>query len=164
MNKNRQLLVPAYFVALVLFVIPAFDAGTSVAPWHPGVSLWRFAIIGLLSNALLLPTLAGLIATVAATTFEQARVRRVFSVLGWLIAAGLMVCILIFALDAVQALRGIRRESVFAFWVAGGTSVVKLMAAALSFALFAWTCRSDRVAAPKAPSAPGAPSRQPPRR
>jgi hypothetical protein len=142
MNSNRQLIPSLYFVAFVLIVIPVFDAATSVYPFHFGYSQWRFGIFGLLSNALLLPTIGMLLAVVTAVTQRHVRTQRTLGIACWVLAVVLVGVALTFCLDAAQSRKGIKPVMALSFFVASMTAVAKLLVGAASLAVFARACRN----------------------
>ena len=147
MHNTRQLIPALYFTALVLILIPVFDAGTSVYPWHFGYSQWRYAAVGLLSNALLLPTLGVLLATVVAVSQEHKRTRRVLTALCWICAIALFLSILMFALDTAQSRKSIVSSMYFAFVVASLTAAAKMGVGAVSLIIFA-RANQDKIPKP----------------
>lgn len=143
MNTYRQLSPGAYMVAAALSVFPLYDSGISVAPWRIASTQWRFGAIGLLSNTLMIVALGALIAVVTAVTLHHERTRRVLGIASWIFAMLLLVAIVAFAMDAVQAHTQIRPDMLRSYQLASLTAGIKLLLGALSFASFGRGCRLD---------------------
>jgi hypothetical protein len=152
MNNYRHLAPGAYLVALLLFVIPFFDAIMSVVPTHFGNTQWRFAVIGLLSNALMLPASGALVAVATAAVLNHARLQRVFGILLWLLVVIVMVSAVTFSLDAIQSRPAIKPDMLLSYQVASTTALAKLVLGAITFAFLAAGCRSARPAEASAAS------------
>ena len=140
MNRVSKVVPALYFVAIVLIVIPVFDAATSVYPFHLANSQWRFAIIGLLSNALLLPTIGMLMAVLVAVTQEHDRTIRMLKITNWVLAVLMGLTVATFMLDTVQSKTAIRPEMLTGYYVASLTALVKLVMAVACLGLFARGC------------------------
>ena len=143
MSNYRYLSPAAYLVAGVLVVFPLFDSGLSLSPWNAGSAQWRFGAIGMLSNTLMIVALGAFIAVATAVLLNQERLRRILGLVSWGVAVLLLVGIVAFALDAIQARPQIRTDMMFSYQVASLTAGVKLLVGALSFALFGRGCRAD---------------------
>jgi hypothetical protein len=129
-----------YFVAIILIVIPVFDAATSVWPFHIGNPQWRFAIVGLLSNALLLPMIGGLMAVTIAVSLDHERAQRYMKIGGWVLVGVMALVMVTFVLDTVQSRSAIRPEMMLGYYVATGTAMAKLIVAELALVLLARAC------------------------
>ena len=137
-----KLAPPAYFVAFLLVVIPFFDALMSVAPFHPGVAQWRFAAVGLLSNALMIPSVGVLVAVVTAVTLDHDAAKRAIRVASWIMVPVLFAAMGFFALDSMQTRAVVRAEMQLSFLVASATAVGKLFLGVVAFVLFARASRT----------------------
>jgi len=144
MSTSRQLAPCAYFVAFMLVAIPVFDASMSLVPFHLGTAQWRFAAVGLFSNALMIPASGVLIAVATAVTSGQVRVQRVFAVVCWIVAAVLVAALAAFSLDALQTRSAVQPTMYLSFAVASATAAAKLALGAVAFVLFARACRLPR--------------------
>jgi hypothetical protein len=134
---TRRHLWPAYFVALMLIVIPLFDATMSVFPPRFGTAQWRFGALGLLSNASMIPLVGLLIAFVTAGYLDQHRVLKTIGALSLVFAVLTLAALGLFALDAVQARVGIRPELARGYKIASVTAGAKMILASLTFGAFA---------------------------
>lgn len=153
---NSRLAPCAYLVAFLLIAIPMFDASMSVAPWVPGDPQWRFGAIGLISNALMIPAAGMLIAVVAAMTFGHLTFLRVLRILCWIGSLGIMLAVILFALDALQTRNAIRPQMQLSYNVASLTAAFKLLLGAATFLLFARACNPE-VAGPSRARKSGTP-------
>src|SRR3954470_1361886 len=152
-NATQQLAAASYFVAFLLIAIPIFDALMSVAPFHPERAQWRFAAVGLLSNALMIPSVGMLIAVVAAVTLDHVGALRVIRVLSWLVVPVILAAIGAFALDSMQTRAAVRPEMQLSFLVASVTAVCKLLLGVVAFVLFALASRTSSRRAERAADA-----------
>ena len=142
MNNYRRLAPGSFLVAVVLFAFPLIDSGFSLAPWNIGSAQWRFGAIGLLSNTLMIVALGALIAVVTTVTLNLDGIRRMLGIACWILSVMLVVAIVGFALDAVQARRQIRADLLSSYQLASLIAEVKLLLGALAFAFFGRGCRS----------------------
>ena len=138
----RQLSAPAYFVAFLLVVIPLFDALMSVAPFHPRAAQWRFAVVGLLSNALMIPSVGLLFAVVTAVTLDHAAAKKAIRIFSWIAVVVLGAAIGFFALDSMQTRAAVRPDLQLSFLVASVTAICKLLLGIVAFVLFARASRA----------------------
>lgn len=138
MDNYPRLAPVAYAIALLLIAIPIFDGSMSVAPFHLGNAQWRFGFFGVLSNALLIPTVGVLIAVAASLTYEHEGLQKVLWLASWLMALLLLVSMVTFTFDALQTRAHVRQDIQTSFMVASVTALFKLFASAVVFALFGW--------------------------
>lgn len=121
-----------------MIVIPIVDTATSLFPWHLFDSRWRFGAVGMLSNALLIPTSGLLVAFVTALVLNHNPVRRTIGIFGF-VAAGLCVVALgMFALDSLQTRAVVRPEMRLSFNVAAITAALKTLLAGVTYLAFGW--------------------------
>jgi hypothetical protein len=127
MNRYRYFAWAAYLVALSLILIPIMDAAAETWPLHFSNAQWRFGALGLLSNALMMPSVGILIVLGVAIAAEHDRFLRLS---GWLCAvcAALVVFALAaFVLDAIQTRVNVRPEALTSFLVASMTAAGKMI-------------------------------------
>ncbi|MEP6989828.1 MAG: hypothetical protein ABJA80_02780 [bacterium] len=141
---SRQVASASYFVAFLLIVIPTFDSLMQVAPFRPSAAQWRFAAVGLLSNALMIPAVGVLLALYTSLTFDDEKVRRTIRIVSWIMVVVLIAATGFFALDSVQTRSAIRPEMQLSFLVASITAAVKLLLGVVGFALFGRASRQLR--------------------
>lgn len=140
MNNISKVVPALYFVAAVLVVIPVFDAATSVWPFHIANTQWRFAIVGLLSNALLLPMIGTLMTVAVAVIEEHERTIRILRIACWALVGLMGIVVVMFMLDTVQSKSAIVPAMMTGFYVATMTAMVKLLVAGFALALLARAC------------------------
>ncbi len=141
---SRQLASASYFVAFLLIVIPTFDALMQVAPFRPSAAQWRFAAVGLLSNALMIPAVGVLLALYTSLTFDDAKLRNTIRIVSWIMVVVLLAATGFFALDSVQTRPAIRPQMQLSFLVASITAAVKLLLGVIAFALFGRAATGSR--------------------
>jgi hypothetical protein len=147
----RRIALPAYLVALLVFLFPLVDTAMSVWPPQPGEVPWRFGAAGFYSRALITPILGVLIALAVALHLDHRRVLR-----GIAIASAVAVVVLIgvigtFMLDALEMRAQVALARRSAFDVASGVALMKYLAGtlvALTYAMVGWKA-SNPTAAPK---------------
>lgn len=158
-EQNRHTVARAlYVVAIMLIVIPLSDALPALWPLHPGAADWRFAVVGLLSGALMTPLLGSFLVLAAAALLDH---RRVLAVGAWLLFALVVVLAgvaVLFALDFLEvrtrilerarpAALGAAAKAVWKLGVGGAVSLVL----ALSARRMARRLAHDHVAAGQTP-------------
>ncbi len=125
MDSNKSLTRAGYLLALLLVVVPLFDAGTSMWPLRLSDERWRFGAIGSLSNITLVPLLGLLLALSFAVFLDHRRTRRF---LGWicgLMALGLAIMAVLFILDYFQARTIVRPQAQSVVTIATTVALVK---------------------------------------
>ena len=121
-----------------------YDALMQTAPFHPFAPEWRFAAIGLLSNAIMLPAIGVLIAVATAMTNEDDVTQKGLRFIAWAAVAVILISTAMFLLDAAQTRALVRAELQSSFLVAAATAVLKMLFGALTFAMLARACRVQR--------------------
>jgi len=144
MSNYKQFAPAAYVVGILLFFIPFFDAITSIAPFHPAIAEWRFAASGLVSNAFMLPCMGALVLVGTALTFSHYKTQLWLGLFFWLMMLVVLLAMLSFTLDATQTRSTIQPEQYKAFRVASIVAEVKLLLAAVAFALIGRACKVER--------------------
>lgn len=155
MNNLRYLAPAAYMVALVLFVVPIVDASLSVAPWQIGSTQWRYGAVGLLSNALMLPSLGALLGALIAVGLNHYKTQRAIGISSWVMVAIVFVGLVMFVLDAIQARGMIRPQMALSYQVASITALVKLLLGGAVFWSLGRACNVERVTRPEPSMAKG---------
>lgn len=148
----RRIALPAYLVAVLVFLFPLVDTSMSVWPPQPGEVAWRFGAAGFFSRALITPILGVLIAFAVALLLEHRRVLRAIALASAVVAVMLVGVIGMFMLDALEMRSKVVEGRMFAFDVASAVALMKYGAAvlvALVFAVVGWKA-SKRVVAPSA--------------
>lgn len=156
MLQSRQLAWPAYLVAAAMILIPLADAMTSLWPWNVGDARWRFGAVGLVSNALLIPSLGLLLAFVVAASRGQRLLVRSIGIMGFVGAGLCVLAIVFFALDALQTRSQVRPNMLVSFNVASITAALKTALAGATFLAFGFSgWRSSRGPSAKSSGAEG---------
>lgn len=145
MNSYRQLAPASYLVAATLVLFPLYDSAVQLIPWNMGSAQWRFGAIGLLSNTLMIVCLGALIAVGVGILANQERSRRILGATSWALAILLLLGIVAFAMDAVQARRQIRADLLTSYQIACITAEAKMLVGVLTFAMLGRAARMERV-------------------
>lgn len=138
----RRLAPCLYLIAIILIVVPLFDASTTTLPFRPGNVQWRFGALGLLSNTMLTPGLGFMLAVVTAVALQQIGAQRALQILSWVGVVVLLGALVMFSLDALQTRSMVRPEQRAAFNLACITAACKMLMWTVAFALFG---RASRV-------------------
>jgi hypothetical protein len=141
MISSRQLAACAYFVAFLLVAIPLVDVFLGLAPWNVAVAHWRFGAAGLVSNALMIPSLGMLIAVATAATQGHVSAQRGLRVASWVAVVAIVIGLVLFPLDALQTRSLVRQDAHLSFDVASAIAECKMALGAIAFALFARALR-----------------------
>lgn len=135
METNRPLQTAGYLLALLLLVIPLYDAATSVWPPHLGDERWRFGAVGALSNLTLVPMLGIFLALCVATFADDRRVRRYIGWFSALLAVAIAAFSVLFILDYFQTRTIIRPQLQHVMAVATVNALAKLIISVITLAL-----------------------------
>lgn len=124
-----------YLFGILLVFWPFTDLLTNALPVRLGNLHWRYGFGGLLAAYLNTPILGLVLLMAVAYWMGHGRMLRFLSVVEILIAAGLLVVIVVFALDLVQV-RASRPEAARPAVLAGGAiAIAKHVTAAVVFTL-----------------------------
>jgi hypothetical protein len=127
MPNHRWLATAAYLVAGSLIFAPLLDATLGISPMHPMEFRWRFGAIGVLANAVIVPNAGILLMLITAISYRHANFRRALGVLALLAAAGWVVAIGLFVLDALQMRASVPAAMKASFTLAGALAIVKMV-------------------------------------
>ena len=155
MQRHRSLIAAAYVVGIALVVVPFADAAITVLPFRPDDVRWRFGVIGVLANALLIPDAGLLLLLTTAILAGHTRARTVLGVLAVIGVVGCVAAIGLFSLDAVQTRAVVRPGMGVPFAVASVSAVVKLLLATATLVVLS-------VVGLRAPASPVAPEKHAP--
>jgi cytochrome bd-type quinol oxidase subunit 2 len=93
----------AYLAAILLVLVPLLQAGQQLWPIQLGNIRWRYGAASALSGVLLLPFLGLTLAALLARRSDESPVLRVVAgVTSAVFAAGLLLCLALFVLDALE--------------------------------------------------------------
>lgn len=138
-----------------MIVIPIVDAATTLFPWNYSEPRWRFGAVGMLSNALLIPTAGLLVAHATSLVLNHTGVRRAISIVGYAAAGLCVLALAMFALDSLQTRAAVRPEMRLSFNVASITAALKTLLAGVTYLTFGLAGRrSAKQAAPGVPLIP----------
>jgi hypothetical protein len=140
-SMARRLAPCLYLLAVILIVVPLFDAASTTLPFRPGNVQWRFGAVGLFSNTLLTPGLGYLLAVVTAVMLQHVRTQRALAILSWVAIVALAGLLVMFTLDALQTRSLVRPEQRVAFNFACITAACKMLLWMIAFYLFGRACR-----------------------
>src|SRR5258705_528621 len=97
----------------------------SLYPWRPSDAHWRFGAVGMLSNALLIPTAGLLVALATALVLNHTMLQRAIGVVGLVVAGLCVVALAMFALDSIQTRAAVPPEMRLSFNLAALTPAGK---------------------------------------
>jgi hypothetical protein len=124
-----------YLFGILLFLWPFTDLVTNALPVQLGNLHWRYGFGGLLAAYLNTPVLGLVLLTAVAYWMGHGRTLRFLSVVEILMAVGLLLVIVVFALDMLQV-RASRPEAARAAVLAGGIiAIAKHLTAAVVLTL-----------------------------
>jgi len=127
MRPLRPLSSPGYFVAALFFLFPVYDFFVTVWPLQFSNVRWRVAVAGQIGASIMTMLLGLFLMLALSYVMEQPRVQRALVALSGLFAAGLLVVLVLFALDWVQLRPDVRPEVRHAFDVVSTQAAVKLL-------------------------------------
>lgn len=134
-RKDRSFYSIGYAIALLLIVLPLLEFTLTIWPLRPSIVLWRFGSFGLLTQALMLPTVGAFMALVLARFLEQRRMQMVLGAIAVLVCVALLGGLALFALDSLQA-RSLARADLQQHVTV--TLVRAFIAAAVYAVIWAW--------------------------
>jgi hypothetical protein len=102
-RQERSFHSIGYAIALLLVALPLLEFTLTVWPIRPSIVLWRFGSFGLLTQAMMLPTLGMFLALVLARYLEQRRMQQLLGAVAGLVFLLLVAGVGLFLLDSLQA-------------------------------------------------------------
>ena len=161
----RKISGALYLISALLILVPLVDFATSIVPFLPGSTKWRFASSSLFSGFLLTPLLGVALAMLVAALLQHRFVLRWIGILSFMVALGLIAACGLLALDVVELRATAEPEVKMAIVLSGARALLKNMIVAASLGYIGLACRgaSGGMEPPRAdtPLAPivGAPRR-----
>jgi hypothetical protein len=136
-----NLALPMYVLALLFMLMPLTDLMLNLPNFEPSNGRWRFGVVGLLTNALLLP-MTGLFMFLATALIARHRwAYNTGQVIGAIALLSMVVFFVIFALDSVQIRGAVNPELLRRFDI----TIVKTLGLQLvqisTIVVFMWTSR-----------------------
>lgn len=135
METNRPLQTAGYLLALLLTVVPLYDAATSIWPPHLSDERWRWGSVGALSNLTLVPLLGLFIGLVIATFADDRRTRRFIGWICGLLAVVVAIAAVLFILDYFQTRTLVRPQFQHQMGIATATALAKHILTVIGLAL-----------------------------
>lgn len=132
---------PLYAVAGLLVLVPLVDLVLSVPPPEYGNLQWRFAAMGLLSGATLLPIVGLALGLVISGYLRQRTVMLTLVIVCLTTAVALTTLSLGFLLDVMQLRFTVPEETRAAFNSAWRRAMIKLMLSGITLAYLGWLAR-----------------------
>lgn len=154
----RKISGALYLISALLIVLPVVDYLTSIVPYLPASTKWRFASSALFSGFLLTPLLGLALALLVAGIMQHRQVLRWAGILSVVVAVALLGICALLALDIIELRATAESDVRMAIVLSGARAIFKnlIMAGALVFIGLA--CRSasrgmepPRAANPMAP-------------
>lgn len=122
-SPSRWSVAGVYFFGFLLFFWPFTDLVTNAIPVQVGNLQWRYGFAGLMAAYLHTPILGLVLIAVVAYGLHHARTLRILGIFEILMAVGLVLVIVVFALDLVQV-RATRPENARPAILAGGVIAI----------------------------------------
>jgi hypothetical protein len=161
----RKISGALYLMSALLVVLPIIDFATSIIPYLPGSTKWRFASSSLFTGFLLTPLLGVALAMLVAGLMQHRFVLRWIAILSLLVALFLVGVSALLALDIIELRAVAEPEVKMAVILSGARAIAKNFILAFSLVFIGIACRSatltmepPRSATPMAPIV-GAPRR-----
>jgi hypothetical protein len=137
----RKLSSALYLVSIMLIMIPCIDFISSIIPYLPGSTKWRFASGSLFAGFLLTPILGIALAMLVAGMMQHRGVLRLISI-GTLISAFVLVAwAALLALDVVELRATTEADVKMAVIVSGARAILKDLFIAGTLGVISMACR-----------------------
>ncbi len=154
----RRISGSLYLISALLVLLPMVDFATSIVPYLPGSTKWRFASSSLFAGFLLTPLLGIALAMLVAGLMQHRFVLRWIGILSVLAAVVLVGICALLALDVVELRATVESDVKMAIILSGGRAILKNLIMAGSLVFIGLACRSasggmepPRSATPMAP-------------
>lgn len=154
----RKISGALYLTAALLIVLPLVDYVTSIVPYLPASTKWRFASSALFSGFLLTPFLGVALVILVAGLMQHRAVLRWTGILCFLVALALLGICALLALDIIELRASAEADVRTALVLSGGRAVFKNLIMSASLAYIGLACRGasasmepPRAANPMAP-------------
>jgi hypothetical protein len=102
-QQDRAFYSIGYAIAFLLVALPLVEFTLTVWPLRPSLVLWRFGTFGLLTQAMMLPTLGVFVALVVAKHLAQRRAQLALVIVAALVCFVQLAGLGLFLLDSLQA-------------------------------------------------------------
>jgi hypothetical protein len=141
----RKISGALYLTAGLLVFIPMVDFVTSIVPYLPGSSKWRFASSALFAGFLLTPLLGMALAMIVAGLMNHRFVLRWIGILSFLVAVVLVGLCALLALDIIELRATAESEVRNAIVLSGVRAIFKNLVMSGSLVYIGLACRSATV-------------------
>ena len=138
----RKISGALYLTSVLLILIPIVDFVTSIVPYLPGSSKWRFASSALFAGFLLTPLLGVAMAMIVAGLMNHRFVLRWIGILSLVVAVGLVVACALLALDIIELRSTAEPEVQGALVLTGVRAIFKNLVMSGSLVYIGLACRS----------------------
>lgn len=161
----RKISSGLYLIAALLIVVPIIDFVTSIFPYLPSSTKWRFASSSLFAGFLLTPLLGVALAMLVAGLMNHRSVLRWIGILSFLVALALLAISALLALDVVELRATAEQDVRMAVVLSGARAILKniIMTGSLAYIGLGCLSASSTMEPPRPPS-PMAPIVGAPRR
>ena len=141
----RKISGALYLTAALLVLIPMVDFVTSIVPYLPGSSKWRFASSALFAGFLLTPLLGAALAMIVAGLMNHRYVLRWIGIISFLVAILLVGACALLALDIIELRASAESEVRNAIVLSGVRAIFKNLVMSASLVYIGLACRSATV-------------------
>ena len=138
----RKISGALYLISALLILLPFVDFLTSIVPYLPASTKWRFASSALFAGFLLTPLLGIALAMVVAGLMNHRFVLRWIGILSFLAALALLAACALLALDIIELRATADAEVKLAIVLSGARAVFKNLVMAGSLVYIGLACRS----------------------
>jgi hypothetical protein len=135
LDRRRHIVLPAYFVSILLILFAYLDFLLSIWPFKPGDPRWRFGSVGVISSYSGWILLGYLLMLWFALSAGHQTMLKLLGILCLVEALVLLLATVAFPLDVLQIRREVPPDDLWTFTAAAGRAVLKNLA---SIAAFAW--------------------------
>ena len=138
----RRISGSLYLISALLIVLPFVDFVTSIVPYLPSSTKWRFASSSLFAGFLLTPLLGIALAMVVAGLMNHRFVLRWIGILSFLAALLLLAICGLLALDVIELRATAEAEVKLPIILSGARAIFKNLIMAGSLVFIGLACRS----------------------
>ena len=141
----RKISSALYLVSALLILLPMVDFVTSIVPYLPGSTKWRFASSAVFAGSLLIPLIGVALAITVAGLMNHRFVLRWTGILSFLAALGLVAVCALLALDIIELRSSAESEVRNAIVLSGLRAIFKNLVMSASLIYIGLACRSASV-------------------
>ena len=138
----RKISSALYLVSALLILLPMVDFVTSIVPYLPGSTKWRFASSAVFAGSLLIPLIGVALAITVAGLMNHRFVLRWTGILSFLAALGLVAVCALLALDIIELRSSAESEVRNAIVLSGLRAIFKNLVMSASLIYIGLACRS----------------------